>query len=1163
MVTFISWDILPDSCVVFTESCDKPKKVSVHEVVETADNLLHYTFTGLTPGETYFVKFTGDPGSNYELEAFMPEMVTSSIQCLSNLCNLLNNESFETPEPTFALPVGTFSTGSWPNAPSNWAAADEVCAWQRASTHGGCTPDYYLFPQDLSYGTCANNGPDGNSCTNLSHSGDGVIHLFTIDERSTNTNPNRREYVYTEFVNNFAQGTGVHTGIYAARVNMRLSPDRRGKCSALQAVLTDNFIPVNHQNIITNQGTPQADFAPNINLNDPNWQTAWDIFEYTTVGMQTNYMILGNFLDNNATQNHLLYLNNANNNVDRIPSMYIDDVALYELPNAGEDLDVCDANTPVQIGDNPALNCTFPLLLTFTWTELNTGNIIYSGVNVVQNVTPATPGTHTYQLEISFQEGNDTYTYFDEVTITVAPDLDVTPLATDNCSGDAVFEIPNAADWGAWNFTSPNGSVTWSGTPILDLPTNTLTFLNPQVTSHTGIGLVTGTVTFTFNGIICTQNVTLQINDCCNGQLQNYVILPDGANMSTFLPNTQIGNTNFTVYGTVTIDDDYTFDNCEFYLMPDAELQIANGVDVTFERSNLQACGNFKWDRILHDQPTSTLTLTECRLSDALRGVHSLNNSALLLSRNFFEANAFCQIIENYTLNAINWDANEYLVRESSFQTSQHPNSGVNMAPYLGIYSPINGFGIDVISSTGLELKGFNTFWSNTIDNNLQLWIEFSSDILVENNTFYEGLNIRVDNSRLEAYNNTFELLNAGSGFGPTGIRAYTSELLIGQGTQPGAFSNQLLDGAAIAAYDPIRTEIVNNKIEIYTAGYCIDIEHSNPVPASNYTKIQHNELKGRWGMRLVNLNSDWQNTPLDRVVINYNEIFAKRFSNQNTNSTMAVGISASNCNGISVGENTIYLEYNSPTVDYPNASNVHLTKGIWLDNCQDAFIGCNHIYNAGYGLHLAGDVTKNNTWNTYPAYPLNFQYNHFHDNYYGMYWGTLTEMPDDIGDPLLGADNYWPETPGAPILNIAKIKDDRNSPLTVRYHHSGAAIGSNPVYPNPLNLQIQPQPMRPTNTCQLPPANKKSTETIALKGSYALEVFPNPVHDILSFHVRKKHTDAEYTIRIMNMAGQVLLTKNGKTLVGEYNTANLAAGIYIIQVSIDNEVLTERFVKQ
>lgn len=46
-------------------------------------------------------------------------------------------------------------------------------------------------------------------------------------------------------------------------------------------------------------------------------------------------------------------------------------------------------------------------------------------------------------------------------------------------------------------------------------------------------------------------------------------------------------------------------------------------------------------------------------------------------------------------------------------------------------------------------------------------------------------------------------------------------------------------------------------------------------------------------------------------------------------------------------------------------------------------------------------------------------------------------------------------------------------------------------------------------------------------------------------------------------MAGQVLLTKNGKTLVGEYNTANLAAGIYIIQVSIDNEVLTERFVKQ
>jgi hypothetical protein len=1163
IVSFISWDVLPDSCFLFARSCDKPVAISSYEVVETVDNILHYTFSGLTIGETYYVKFLGNSSSHFELDVFLPEMVTSGLQCQNIFCNLLHNQSFETPEPAFALPVGTYSSGVWPNTPSNWASVDEVCAWQRASTHPACTPDYFLFPQDISYGSCANNGSDGNSCTNFAHTGDGVIHLFTIDERPQNSHPDRREYVYTEFQNSFAQGTGVHTGIFAARVNMRLNPNRRGKCSALQAVLTNNFTQVGHQNTITNLGVPQADFAPNISLNDPNWQTAWDVFAFTTVGMQTNYMVLGNFLNNSATQNHLMYLQNANNNADRIPSMFIDDVALYELPNAGEDALICNVNTTVQIGSNPVANCSFPHPLTFTWTEMSSGNSIYSGPNVVQNIVPGTPGVHTYQLEISFQEGNDIYTYTDEVKITVAPDLDATPLVANNCLQDAVIDIPNASDWLTYSFTSPNGSVTWSGTPKLDLATNTLLFSNPQVTNHTGIGLVNGTVTFTFNQIVCTQTVNLQINDCCRGKLQNYIVLPDGANMSTLLPNTQVNNTTFTVYGTITIDDDYTFDNCEFYLMPDAALEVAGGVDVTFERSNLQACGDFKWDRILHDQANSSLTLIECRLRDAMRGVHSINDAALLLSRNFFEANAFCQIIENYSLNVINWDANTYEIRESIYQTIQHPNSTVNLAPYLGIYGPMNGFGIDVISSSGLELTGGNTFWCNTLDNNWQLWIEFSSNVLVENNTFYEGLNIRIENnSTLEAYDNTFELLNTGSGSGPTGIRAYNSTLKIGQATQSGTYSNFFRDGAFIVSDDPVATEIINNYIENYSS-YCIDIEHSNPLQTTSHTKVQYNLLKGRWGMRLVNLNTDWPNTPLTRVAVNYNDIYAKRFTNQNWNSTMAVGISASNCNGISIGENTIHLEYGTG-VDYPNVNNVHLTKGIWLEDSRNAFIGCNHIYNAGYGLELARDVGKD-SWNTYPTYPLNFQYNHFHDNYYGMYWGTLTVMPDDIGYGDLGADNYWIETPGAPILNVARIKDDRNNKAPIDYYFTGTTSSSDPLFPQPpsgSNITLFSSIL--ANTCQSPPSNKKQTTYATREGHFDLEIYPNPTYNELNYAVIGDFTNvSSYHVRVVDMNGRVLLESREEAEFGLLQVSSLSAGLYFFQVEINDTCLTKYFVKR
>lgn len=67
----------------------------------------------------------------------------------------------------------------------------------------------------------------------------------------------------------------------------------------------------------------------------------------------------------------------------------------------------------------------------------------------------------------------------------------------------------------------------------------------------------------------------------------------------------------------------------------------------------------------------------------------------------------------------------------------------------------------------------------------------------------------------------------------------------------------------------------------------------------------------------------------------------------------------------------------------------------------------------SGLAIHTKAQ-TCNQALELIPEEPFEFfedngeSYNHFYDNYYGMYLGPITIMPTEIGDPLLGADNYW-----------------------------------------------------------------------------------------------------------------------------------------------------------
>ena len=1161
----ISWpdgSQIPDSFLLATGTCGNLNAIAGGKVFETPDNFVYLNFTNLTAGQAYKLGLFATQGQSYTLFGYLTESISTTSTCLqANPCNFITNPGFEDPDPTFQLPVG----GSIQSGMSQpfWALADEACGWQRANNHPNSTPEYFLAQLDPSYGFCQQTGI-GNVCGAPGAGNSyGAIQLYTIDQRPNNVLPNRREYVYTEYPNGFIQGTG----LYALRTVVRHDPDRAARCGALQAKFESNYTPVTHPNIITSLGTPEADLSPYIDLNNGGWQTVWHLFSYNGPG--ANQMILGNFLDNSATQN---YMNNytANTPFDHIPALFIDNVALFEMPSAGPDITVCEAGTPITLGYDPP--CGTIGNITCTWRNQATQQVLQTASTAALQLAAPGPGSHIYELEITFtiadpfNPGNPiTRTITDLVTVNVAPDLDATPLAADNCAKDAAISIPNLANWIAWNFTSPNGSVTWSSAPKVDLSTNRLIFLAPQVTAHNGVGLVNGTVTFTYNGIVCTQNIDLGIYDCCQSNQQNNMILPDGANLSTVLAGTQLSNTVFTVYGTVTIDDNFTFNACEFYLMPDAALEIAAGIDVTFTDCSLQACADYKWDRIWHNQPTSTLTMNGCLIRDALRGINSTNNAQLLLNSNRFTANAFGQIIENYTGNLISWTGNAYEVFEAGYQTSQHPNSTINLAPYLVGFSPVNGFGISMINASSLELNGNNTFWCNTIDNNLQLWLRSGSYVRVEQNNFYEGLNIRVEGaSTLEAYNNTFEKLNTSGSYGPTGIRAYNSTLVVGKpgpGNPPWPPSNQLLDGAFIVSEDPELTEIINNKIE-NLIGICIDILANSLIQSQ--TKIQHNELRGRWGINLENLETDWSNPPTEKVLVNFNSIFATRYDNQNHNGTQAMGISAWNCEGISIGENLIVLE-NALGVSPPDANNYHLTVGIELTDCRNPFIGCNCINFAGIGLELGGDVDKD-SWNTLAnGFALNFQANEFGSCYYGIYLNPQTTMPNAIGESGLAADNTWTAGCyfGPPMTTVERIKDDRNNLIQFTYHRTNL----NPnTHPNPTSQGIFVNSNALTaNDCTQapPPSNKKEIENDMEHKSSQLNVFPNPAKDILSIDIQTPSIRGSYQLSVYNYVGQIVHSAEYLDHRIELPIEQLPSGIYIIKVEIQGKEIVSRFIKK
>jgi hypothetical protein len=73
------------------------------------------------------------------------------------------------------------------------------------------------------------------------------------------------------------------------------------------------------------------------------------------------------------------------------------------------------------------------------------------------------------------------------------------------------------------------------------------------------------------------------------------------------------------------------------------------------------------------------------------------------------------------------------------------------------------------------------------------------------------------------------------------------------------------------------------------------------------------------------------------------------------------------------------------------------------------------------------------------------------------------------------------------------------------------------------------------------------------------LQLLPNPAHDF----VLLKGADGYNTVRIIDIAGKVQQQQTIKRSIEKINTANLAAGVYLLQLVGDAATTTLKLVKQ
>lgn len=874
---------LPNEIYLRDSACGT-LNLNIQQFYDNDERIYRFRFFNLTPGTTYYLVLSGVSGSGYEMDVVVTSIASIGSTCTTaDPCGFIANPGFEEEDPNNPITAV-------PNTLERFI--DNACGWGIGSSHpGGATPDYFLAGLEFGLSglvSCTNIGP-GNSCVSQTAYGNGVAHLFVRDLR-TRVNPLRREMIYTELLTPIATG-----GMYALDAKVRANVDRVFRSTEVQGRLTSGFVPANSPAAPTLTAYDEVDFGLDLINTNNGWQSASGLFKATS---NFNQLIVGNFKSNGSTP---VITGTGATYMDSIPSVFVDDLNLYFLGDAGKDKAVC---LPFSVGT--AATCVPPSGVSYAWREPSVSAAVL-GTGPVLNVANTSTGIHAYTLTVSYKGES----LVDQVNVTtIAP-----PTFTINndvaCPGSSLsytldfglakLDPGYSISYPGLTATSPavinNGVLTLSGTPTSNGPS---------------VIVVTGTQSY--NGLTCPFTLMIPFQDCCSNPPLGTVNVTNQSFSSLGINTTQV-NTWFLVSGTLTIDRPVVLDHCTLLMMPDARIEVSSNESLDLiNGTHVLAC-DYRWHEIFVDKGAQ-LVLNQSTLESGITGIHMSDGASLQAEESSFRYCLESIFFDNHASGSVDVVGCDFLCGvEGQSPILKAPGSPNTVGHPSQYESGISFVGSDaVIIDGGTSKNYFHLDPSTSIPASREVAFIY----------VYSSTN-------LEFYNNKMAFSYAGF------VADHSENIRIGAINHGNSINPNLTHPVNYNLMRGIESDHATIVCEYNTVANCTTaIEIFDPTIvalASQGNVIQQNDLNASTGISVIGTHSH------GRVRIIGNSIEALRFG---VKATSAGDCSTNYLNSLFIADNTIDI---IQPLSAPGGSTLPDTViGIGLQNTNCVQVGSNSI---------------------------------------------------------------------------------------------------------------------------------------------------------------------------------------------------------------------------
>ncbi|CAN5297695.1 hypothetical protein BH23BAC2_BH23BAC2_26150 [soil metagenome] len=270
------------------------------------------------------------------------------------------------------------------------------------------------------------------------------------------------------------------------------------------------------------------------------------------------------------------------------------------------------------------------------------------------------------------------------------------------------------------NYTGPNVIHKWEfgdnrTTPVLGSNPYTYDYFAPITSGTNGPinppippappGFYTITHTVIEGNVASTHTISVPIfNSCCSAISDLHVI--GNQNITGLGWISPVSNMSIYVDGSLTIDQNFNFINCTFYMEPASEIVVVPGNSLTFDQTTAEACSNM-WKGIKTDTDV-LVNLTNSKIMDAERGITAVNGSNVTSDGTEFMNN----VVGIYVPQNFSGNGNVINVRNSTFHQVGSLKQGYSGQPAFGTMAKA---GMELFNWTGVV--GSAAFGSNIFQN--------------------------------------------------------------------------------------------------------------------------------------------------------------------------------------------------------------------------------------------------------------------------------------------------------------------------------------------------------------------------------------------------------------------------------------------------------------